>query len=81
MRRNERYYSKDGKTYATIFGTLENGKIAFCVYYYPYEYGIYEEHKVKSYEWTKHLHGNAPSGTPCGSFKASKNGKRIILTV
>jgi hypothetical protein len=77
---NERYYSKDGKDYATIQGKAENGKTMFCVYYDGW-YSKYEAHEIKLYEWAKHSHGNAPSGTPYGYFKASKNGKRIIITV
>lgn len=32
-------------------------------------------------EWAKHLHGNAPAGTPYGFFRATKNNKRIIITL
>ena len=76
----ERYYSNDGKDYAIIEGKGNNGKTLFYVYYNG-RYGKYEEHNVKLYGWAKHLHGNAPSGTPYGYFRASKNGKRIIITV
>lgn len=76
----ERYYSNDGKDYAIIEGKGNNGKTLFCVYYDRW-CSKYEEHEIKLYEWAKHLHGNAPSGTPYGYFKASKNGKRIIITV
>lgn len=77
---NERYYSKDGKDYATIQGKSENGKTIFCVYYDGW-YSKYEAHEIKLYDWAKHLHGNAPSGTPYGYFRANRNGKRIIITV
>lgn len=74
-----KYYSNDKKTYATIEG-VHNGKTLFCVYYNGW-FSKYEYHKVTLYEWAKRPHGNAPSGTPYGYFKASRNGKRIILTV
>lgn len=77
---NERYYSHDGKTYAVREGKAESGKTLFCVYY-DRHFPIYEEHEIKLYEWAKHLHGNAPSGTPFGYFRASRNGKRIVITV
>ena len=77
---NERYYSNDGKHYAIIEGKGNNGKTLFCVYY-DGRFSKYEEHEIKLYEWAKHLHGNAHCGTPYGYFKASKNGKRIIITV
>lgn len=76
----ERYYSNDGKDYAIIEGSADNGKTRFTVYYDGW-YSKTEIHEIKLYEWAKHLHGNAPSGTPYGYFCASKNGKRIIITV
>ena len=75
----ERYYSNDGSIAAIIEGG-ENGKTLFCIKYGT-GYPVYEMHEIKLYEWAKHLHGNAPTGTPYGYFKASKNGKRIIITV
>lgn len=73
-------YSNDGATYATIEGRGSNGKTLFWVTYG--ERGSqYEEHEIKLYKWARGLHGNAPSGTPYGYFRASKNGKRIIITV
>lgn len=79
------FYSKDGSVRATIEGSGNNGKTLYAVYYKHnngmWDYEHYEEHKVTLYEWAKHLHGNAPAGTPYGYFKASKNGKRIIITV
>lgn len=77
---NERYYSRDGKTYAVREGATEDGKTLFCVYYGGW-FGKYETHKIKLYEWARRLHGNAPSGTPYGYFRASRTGKRIIITV
>ena len=75
------HYSKDGKTKAVAEGFDDNsGKWLFCVYYDNW-YTKYEHHEIKLYEWAKHLHGNAPSGTPYGYFRASRNGKRIIITV
>ena len=76
----ERYYSNDGKDYAVIEGSMENGKTVFCVYYDGW-FSKMEAHEIKLYEWEKHLHGNAPSGTPYGYFRANRNGKRIIVTV
>lgn len=76
----ERYYSNDGKDYAVIEGRADNGKTVFCVYYNGW-YSKMEEHAITLYAWAKHSHGNAPSGTPCGYFRASRNGKRIIITV
>lgn len=76
----ERYYSNDGKDYAVIEGSAENGKTVFCVYYDGW-FSKMEVHEIKLYEWAKHLHGNAPSGTPYGYFRANRNGKRIIITV
>ena len=78
---NERYYSKDGKTYAIHEGyNSDTKKNLYCVYYNGW-FAKYEEHEIKLYEWAKHLHGNAPSGTPYGYFKASRTGQRIIITV
>ena len=77
---NERYYANDGKTYAVINGRTDDGKVVFCVYYDGW-FAKYEKHEIKLYEWAKHLHGNAPSGTPYGYFLASRNGKRIVITV
>ena len=76
----ERYYAKDGKTYAVIEGRCENGKTVFCVYYDGL-FSKIETHEIKLYEWAKHLHGNAPSGTPYGYFRANRTGQRIIITV
>jgi hypothetical protein len=76
---NQRYYSNDGKTYAVHEGRADNGKTLWAVYYS--EYPVYESHDIKLYEWAKRLHGNAPSGTPYGYFRANRNGKRIIVTV
>ena len=76
----ERYYSNDGRVSAYIAGKAENGKTLFCVFY-PGGYGEYEAHEIKLYEWAKHLHGNAPGGTAYGYFRASKTGKRIVITV
>lgn len=76
----EYYYSTDGKIAARMDGRLDNGKTLFCVNYGGWD-SRYEMHEVKLYEWAKHLHGNAPSGTPYGYFRASRNGKRIIITV
>ena len=77
----QRYCTNDGKTYAVIEGyNNDNGKTLFCVYYND-RFSRYEEHSITLYEWAKHLHGNAPSGTPYGYFRASRNGKRIIITV
>ena len=75
----ERYFSNDGKTYAEIEGSCSNGKTWFCVHYD--DYSKMEAHEIKLYEWAKGLHGNAPSGTPYGYFRANDNGKRIIITV
>lgn len=75
----EFFYSKDGTIRAEFEGA-HDGKNLFCVHYdgcYP----TYEYHTITLYEWAKHLHGNAPSGTPCGYFRASKNGKRVIITL
>jgi len=77
---SERYYAKDGKTYAILEGKTDNGKARFTVYYDGW-FAKRETHDIKLYEWAKHLHGNAPSGTPYGYFKANRNGKRIIITV
>ena len=75
----ERYYSKSGKTYAVIEGyNKDNGKTLFCVYYDGW-YSRMEYHEIKLYEWAKHLHGNAPSGTPYGYFRATRTGERIIM--
>ena len=74
-----RYYSKDETVAAVVEGG--NGeKVLFCVKYGA-GYPVYEMHEIKLYEWAKHLHGNAPSGTPYGYFRASRNGKRVIITV
>ena len=75
----ERYYGKSGKTYAVIEGyNKDNGKTLFCVYYDGW-YSRMEYHEIKLYEWAKHLHGNAPSGTPYGYFRATRTGERIIM--
>lgn len=76
----ERYYAKDRKTYAVREGTSWKGKPVFCVYYDGW-FSKMETHEIKLYEWAKHLHGNAPSGTPYGYFRASRTGQRIIITV
>ena len=76
----ERFYTHDKKDFAVIEGRANNDKTLFCVYYDGW-YSKIEEHKITLYEWAKHSHGNAPSGTPYGYFRASKNGKRIIITV
>lgn len=76
----ERYYSNDGKDYAEIEYTSDDGRTVFSVYYGGW-YSKRETHEIKLYEWAKHLHGNAPSGTPYGYFRANRNGKRIIITV
>lgn len=76
----ERYYSNDGKDYAVMEGRGNDGKVRFCVYYDGW-YSKMETHEIKLYEWAKHLHGNAPSGTPYGYFRANRNGKRIVITV
>lgn len=77
----ERFYANDCKTYAVIEGKDDDsGKTLFCVYYDGW-YSKLEYHEIKLYEWAKHLHGNAPAGTPYGYFRASHNGKRIIITV
>ena len=75
----ERYYSKDGSISAEMHGKTGE-KVLFYVSYDKYS-GTWEEHEIKLYEWAKHLHGNAPCGTPYGYFRASRNGKRIIITV
>lgn len=75
-----RFYANDGKTYAVIEGKAENGKTRFTVYYDGW-FSKFEEHEIKLYEWAKHSHGNAPSGTPYGYFRASRTGQRIIITV
>lgn len=79
--RNERYYSNDGKTYATIVGRMDSGKTLFCVNYAGRPYDAMEAHEIKLYAWAKRLHGNAPAGTPYGYIRATRNGKRIIITV
>ena len=76
----ERYYTNDGKTYAIKEGVLDNGKTLFCVYYDGW-FAKMETHEIKLYDWAKHLHGNAPSGTPYGYFRTNRGGKRIIITV
>ena len=75
----ERYYAKDGKTYAIIEGKTSDDKIRFTVYYDGW-FAKPETHEIKLYEWAKHLHGNAPSGTPYGYFRTNRGGKRIIIT-
>ena len=75
-----KYYSKDGSIYAVIEGHTESGKTLFSVHYSRY-CEVFEEHEIKLYSWAKHLHGNAPSGTPYGYFRSTRNGKRIIITV
>ena len=77
--RNDTYYSKDGTISAHAVGRGAGDKTIFMVGY-PYSC-TYEEHEIKLYEWAKHLHGNAPAGTPYGYFRASRNGKRVIITV
>ena len=78
----ERYYSNDGTVRAIVEGKADNGKTLFLVYYNNSMFGVYEEHKIKLYEWAKHCHGNAPSGTPYGYFRSTYNGrKRVIITV
>lgn len=77
---SERYYTNDGKDYAVIEGRAENGKTLFCVYYNGW-FSKMEEHEIKLYEWAKRLHGNPPAGTPYGYIRASRNGKRIIITI
>ena len=74
------YYSNDGKISATVEGKAHGEKVLFCVSYEG-RFSRMECHEVKLYEWAKHLHGNAQSGTPYGYFRASRNGKRVIVTV
>lgn len=77
----DRYYSKDRSVYAEMEYTREHdGKTMFYVTYDGW-WGKREFHEIKLYEWAKHLHGNAPAGTPYGYFNASRNGKRVIITV
>lgn len=76
----EVYFSNDGSIRAIFEGRAESGKTLFEVSYCG-GYPVYEEHNVNLYEWAKHLHGNAPSGMPYGYFRASRNGKRVIITV
>lgn len=77
----ERYYAKDGKTYAVIEGyDEETGKTRFSVYYDGW-YAKMENHEIKYYKWARGLHGNAPGGTPYGYIRANRNGKIIQITV
>lgn len=78
--RNERYYTNDGKTYATIEGRTSGGKTVFCVYYDGW-FAKRETHEIRLYAWAKRLHGNAPSGTPYGYIRLNRSGKRIVITV
>lgn len=78
----ETYYTNDGKTRAIIEGyNDDNGKTLYRVFYDGDHYGTLEEHEPTLYEWARHLHGNAPSGTPYAYFRATRNGKRVIITV
>ena len=77
------YYSNDGSVRASIEGGY-NGKTLFAVYYKGangFSYPDYEYHEIKLYSWSRGLHGNAPGGTPYGYFRATKNGKRVLVTV
>lgn len=76
----ERYFSRDGKDYAVREFRRDDGKTVYTVYYGGW-YAKQEAHEINLYEWAKHLHGNAPAGTPYGWFRANRNGKRIIITV
>lgn len=76
----ERYYSNDGKTLAIIEGKGKGDRTLFCMRYNDGAI-CYEEHEIKLYKWARGLHGNAPSGTPYGYFRANRNGKRVIITV
>ena len=77
----ERYYANDRKTYAVREGyDPDTGKTLFCVYYDGW-FSKLEQHEIKLYEWAKHCHGNAPSGTPYGYFRTNRGGKRIVITV
>jgi len=76
----EKYYSNDGKDFAILEGRGENGKMRFTVYYGGW-FAKCEFHEIKLYKWAQGLHGNAPTGTAYGYFNASRNGKRIIITV
>ena len=77
----ERYYGNDASmTYAIREFDLDNGKTVFTVYYDGW-FAKTEIHEIKLYEWAKHLHGNAPCGTPYGYFRRNKDGKRIIITI
>ena len=73
------YFSNDMTITAEIQGRGSNDKTMFWVDYAG-QGGQYEEHEIQLYAWAKRLHGNAPSGTPYGFFRASRNGKRVILT-
>lgn len=79
------YFSNDGSVSAKIEGRGEKRETLFSVKYkYPdgsWSYEEYEEHDIQLYAWARGLHGNAPSGTPYGYFRASRNGKRVIITV
>lgn len=77
---SERYYARDGKTYAEMAGRTDGGKTIFYVYYDGW-YAKQEAHEIKLYNWAKRLHGNAPSGTPYGYFCTSRGGKRVVITV
>ena len=75
------YFTRDGETRATVEGYNDaNGKTLYRVFYNGDNYGVLEEHKPTYYGWARGLHGNAPSGTPYASFRATRNGKRDILT-
>lgn len=78
----EVHYSRNMDTSAVSIGK-EGEKVLFEVRYKtPWGYDTaYESHEIKLYEWAKHLHGNAHSGTPYGYFCASRNGRRVIITV
>lgn len=76
------YYSKDDSTRAIIEGGNSEKTLFRVIYKGKYSnYTCYEYHEIKLYKWARGLHGNAPSGTPYGYFRATKNGKRVILTV
>ena len=75
------YWSRDGKTRAKVVGTTDSGDTLFAVYYNGDGWPRYECHRVRYYDWASRPHGNAPGGTPYGYFRATGNGKRVILTV
>lgn len=74
------FFSNDGSVSARIEGRDGNKTLFYVTYRGSRDSGAgFEMHEIKPYKWATWLHGNPPPGTPLGYFRASRNGKRVII--